>query len=140
MQRFYSRQTGCTYLEGVHVNMPSDATKLTEQRFIEVLAAPVEGKVVGHDSKGLPVLVDLPPEQLAALARGWRDAEISRVQWLRDRHIDQQNSGIEQTLSADQFVELLAYVQALRDWPASGAFPSAESRPAPPLWLSEQAP
>lgn len=138
MQRFYSRQTGCTYLEGIHTELPADAKEITEKRFLAVLATPVDGKVIGHDSKGLPILIDPPAEQLAALARGWRDAEIGRIQWLRDRHLDQQAAEIGTTLEPAQFTELLTYIQALRDWPLSPEFPTEGSRPVTPTWITQQ--
>ncbi|WP_241526830.1 MULTISPECIES: phage tail assembly chaperone [unclassified Pseudomonas] len=42
------------------------------------------------------------------------------------------------TLSVEQFQELLTYIQALRDWPQSKAFPDTDHRPNPPPWLAEQ--
>lgn len=44
--------------------------------------------------------------------------------------------GQQTTLTADQYAELLAWRQLLRDWPASSAFPDAAERPSPPEWLS----
>lgn len=57
MKRFYSQETGCTYLEGIHHNMPSDAVELPEEIFQEVIANPAIGKMRKHKN-GLPYLVD----------------------------------------------------------------------------------
>lgn len=73
----------------------------------------------------------------AAAERQWRDVEISRVRWLRERHRDEVDLDLATTLSGEQFRELLTYVQALRDWPQSNAFPASEQRPAAPSWLAE---
>lgn len=70
--------------------------------------------------------------------RSWRDAELVSVMWLRERHRDQLEIAREPTLSAEQFTELLEYMQDLRDWPQSPDFPSAEHRPAAPAWIAEQ--
>ncbi|UZD98481.1 phage tail assembly chaperone (plasmid) [Pseudomonas corrugata] len=75
---------------------------------------------------------------LADVERAWRDAEVVRVSWLRDRHRDQIDAGISTTLTAEQFGGLLVYIQSLRDWPQSADFPDMTKRPAPPDWLAGQ--
>lgn len=68
--------------------------------------------------------------------RDWRDSELERSRWLRERHRDEQELQVETTLSSENFSELLAWFQALRDWPQSSAFPSSEQRPQRPAWLA----
>lgn len=70
--------------------------------------------------------------------RSWRDAELVSVMWLRERHRDQLEIARETTLSAEQFTELLEYMQDLRDWPQSPSFPDIEQRPPSPAWIAEQ--
>ncbi|MBA1197575.1 hypothetical protein G7011_10665 [Pseudomonas plecoglossicida] len=70
--------------------------------------------------------------------RQWRDSELAVRQWLRDRHRDEQDLERETTLSADQFAELLGYLQDLRDWPQSEHFPVVEHRPVAPSWIADQ--
>ncbi|MDF3135327.1 phage tail assembly chaperone [Pseudomonas extremaustralis] len=70
--------------------------------------------------------------------RSWRDGELASLMWLRERHRDQLEIGRETTLSAEQFTELLEYMQDLRDWPQSPDFPDIEQRPVPPAWIAEQ--
>lgn len=76
-----------------------------------------------------PVASDV---DIAAQERAWRDAEINRIKWLRERHRDEQEMGGVLTLSGEEFGELLHYLQALRDWPQSTVFPDAGQRPTPP--------
>ncbi|WP_073673014.1 phage tail assembly chaperone [Pseudomonas aeruginosa] len=140
MKRLYSPSTGCTYIEGVHNEIPGDAMPITEQRFLEVIANPEPGKVRDHDAAGLPILVDPTPESGEVTERRWRDAEIVRVSWLRDRHRDEAELGIATTLEAAQFHSLLAYIQQLRDWPQATPFPNAEERPQAPAWVASQEP
>ena len=71
-------------------------------------------------------------------ARAWRDTEIIRVTWLRDRHRDETEIGSDTTLTVEQYAELLAYIKALRDWPAALEFPTEESRPVVPEWVASQ--
>lgn len=59
MQRFYSKQTGTTYLEGIH-QIPADAVKITEARYQQVIANPDPEKIRSHDANGLPILIDPP--------------------------------------------------------------------------------
>ncbi len=138
MQRFYSRTTGCTYLEGIHGSMPEDAVRISEDRYMAVIASPALGKVRDHDAEGLPLLIDPPPlssEDLAEVERRWRDHALSTLVWLRDRHRDQLEIGAATTLTPEQFTELLEHMQQLRDWPQSEAFPDSSARPVPPAFL-----
>lgn len=50
------------------------------------------------------------------------------------RHRDEQELGRGTTLTAKQYLELLEYRQALRDWPASDSFPEMTARPSIPVW------
>jgi len=70
--------------------------------------------------------------------RKWRDAELAKLVWLRDRHRDQLEIEATTTLTGEQFKELLVYMQALRDWPQLPGFPDSQARPPAPLWLSDQ--
>lgn len=98
------------------------------------------GQALALNDEGRPVLAaSIPPstEQLEAAERAWRDVEIESVRWLRERHRDEIDSGRPTTLTAEQSIELLDYVQALRDWPQTEAFPAAEFRPVAPSWIAE---
>lgn len=60
--RFYSRETGSTYLAGMHAGaMPADVVEISEERYREVVASPDPLKVRSHDADGLPILIDPPP-------------------------------------------------------------------------------
>lgn len=71
------------------------------------------------------------------IERSWRDEVLVRVMWLRERHRDQVEIEADTTLSAEQFKELLKYMQQLRDWPQNPEFPNARKRPVEPDWLSQ---
>ena len=79
-------------------------------------------------------------EDAQALERAWRDAELAALVWLRDRHRDQLELGAATTLTPEQFGELLVFMQALRDWPQSAAFPDSSARPVPPAFLDSMRP
>lgn len=139
--RFYSQTTGCCYLEGLHATMPADAVMIPDDRYEAVIGNPPLGKVRSHDAQGLPILIDAPPlstNEVAEQERAWRDGELAARQWLRDRHRDEQDLQRETTLSAEQFAELLGYLQDLRDWPQSEHFPVIEHRPVAPAWIADQ--
>lgn len=80
-----------------------------------------------------PALVSDPSEA----ERAWRDIEIERVKWLRERHRDEVDSGRPTTLTVKQSGELLDYVQALRDWPKAPSFPAQAARPPCPAWIDQ---
>jgi len=69
------------------------------------------------------------------IERAWRDAEITLYQWLRDRHRDELDLGRPTTFSDVQFLELLNYLQRLRDWPQDQHFPDRSARPVSPDWI-----
>ncbi|MGC3891296.1 phage tail protein [Pseudomonas urmiensis] len=141
MKRLYSMSTGMCYLVGIHTAIPADALEISEECFISVIGNPEPGKIRSHDEHGLPILIDPPPltlEQKAEHERQWRDAELATRQWLRDRHRDEQDLQRETTLTGEQFAELLAYLQDLRDWPQSELFPALEDRPIAPPWIADQ--
>ncbi|PYC19548.1 hypothetical protein DMO17_19420 [Aquipseudomonas alcaligenes] len=111
-----------------------DCIELTEAEY-RALA----GHALALDAAGRPVLVASLPltvEQLEAAERGWRDYELRRSEWLIARHRDEVDMVTTTTLSVEQYGELLAWRQLLRDWPASRAFPDDSGRPVPPAWLA----
>ncbi|MBC3208869.1 hypothetical protein HU755_18865 [Pseudomonas sp. SWRI111] len=69
-------------------------------------------------------------------ARIWREASLAATEWLVTRHRDEQDLGRGTSLKPTQYLELLEYRQALRDWPDSALFPAADSRPTAPFWLA----
>lgn len=64
------------------------------------------------------------PEQLATKARADRDAKLTATNWLVERHREEQETGAT-TLSAQEYADLLAYRQALRDVPQQSGFPES---------------
>lgn len=84
-----------------------------------------------------PEIISDQQEPLLA-ARTWRRSSLSATEWWVTRHRDEQELGRGTTLKAGQYLELLEYRQALRDWPDSSDFPSVVSRPSAPTWLAAQ--
>lgn len=136
MKIFYSRSTLVSYLEGIHTAIPKDAVHISQDRYDQVIGSPGAGKIRSHNDDGLPILIDAPPRNEVSLERAWRDSQIASVQWLRDRHRDEQDMGHDFTLTQEESQQLLDYMQQLRDWPASPNFPAAHSRPSPPDWVA----
>lgn len=68
--------------------------------------------------------------------RTWRDTSLSATEWWVTRHRDEQELGRGTSLKAVQYLELLEYRQALRDWPDSSGFPAVICRPPVPEWLA----
>ena len=138
--RYYSKTTGSTYIAGMHGSMPADAVEISEDLYLSVIGNPAPGKIRAHDNRGLPYLIDAPEVVLdpATQERGWRDAELASVMWLRERHRDQLEIEAPTSIDGEQFKELLVYMQALRDWPQSPDFPQIEHRPVAPPWIAEQ--
>ena len=63
-------------------------------------------------------------ERLAAQARAERDAKLTATNRLVERHREEQETGAT-TLTAQEYADLLAYRQALRDVPQQPGFPES---------------
>ncbi|MBJ2205706.1 phage tail protein [Pseudomonas carnis] len=122
--------------------LPDDVVEVTGEQFRYLLKGQNAGKLMAVDADGQPVLNDpvLDAVEVASQERIWRDAELERVKWLRERHRDELELSIPHSLTDDQYGQLLEYMQLLRDWPQSSNFPDQEHRPPVPAWVAEQAP
>lgn len=79
---------------------------------------------------------DRQTKQRANSLRALRDVEIRETSWLVERHRDEQDAATATTLTAEQYAELLAYRQQLRDIPTHTDWPCIDMPPVPE-WLSE---
>ncbi|WP_124302645.1 phage tail assembly chaperone [Pseudomonas chlororaphis] len=121
-------------------SIPADAVEITRAEQISLNAGEASGKVIVIDERGRPALVEPPPDSEAIVnqERWWRDAELDRVKWLRERHRDELELSLPASVTADQYSELLAYMQLLRDWPQSPDFPDPAHRPVVPGWIESE--
>lgn len=138
---FFSPSTGGFYTAEIHGNnMPADVVPITQEEHAALIIGQQADKVIVADASGRPVLLAPPAptlEQLASIERAWRDCELSITDRLIARHRDERDLARPLTLSDDQFVELLGYRQALRDWPETLNFPNSAQRPPAPPWIAE---
>lgn len=61
--------------------------------------------------------------QLESEARSKRDALLAETDWIAIRHRDEVDSGIDTTLSSEQYSSLQSYRRDLRDITAQSGFP-----------------
>lgn len=114
--------------------------KISRKRHAELLAAEASGQSIAPGDDGVPTLTERQPppiEFVMERERAWRTVELSRYEWVVTRHRDEVELGGVTTLTAEQYAALLAYRQALRDWPAADVFPALANRPVAPDWLAE---
>lgn len=102
---------------------------------LDALPAVDEPSPVTQHSVNLQTSISAEPAS-ATSARAWRQASLAATEWLVTRHRDEQALGRGTHLRAAQYLQLLEYRQALRDWPGSPSFPAMNSRPAVPQWLA----
>ena len=113
---------------------------LPQDKYLALLAAQSQGKVIQANSKGDPVAVDPPPPsdvELERRERRWRDTVLASTDALVARHRDELEVG-STTLSIEQYQLLQAFRLELRNWPASSHFPLLKERPVAPAWLADQ--
>jgi hypothetical protein len=140
MSIFYHAATRSFFNTVTHSvkSIPADAVEISRDLHAYLLEGEAAGKTIRINVDGQPELVEteVDPQAKLMLERAWRDAEIVRVTWLRDRHRDEIELGAPTTITGEQYSELLAYIQALRDWPAHSDFPDTLTRPAAPTWIA----
>lgn len=141
---FFSPSTCGAYKTGINgADIPSDVIEVPLEYWLSLLdeLSTSPKKVAARQSDGYPILIDPPPlsaEELAGIEREWRNVQLATTDAVIVRHHDEQEEGVETTLSAAQYAELQAYRRALRNWPGAGEFPLIEHRPPSPLWLIAQ--
>lgn len=134
---FYAQALGFDRVEGSLTEVPEGAVEITQAQYAELFAGQAAGKSIGASGTGQPVLIDplISPIALASRERAWRNQVLQSTQWLVLRDAEELETGEGTTLHAEEFKQLLAYRQALRDWPDQPEFPDAHSRPVEPDWL-----
>ena len=111
--------------EGIQIEIGAPIVELRQ----EIAPLPiVDNPVVSTE-------VIIEEQEPLAAARTWRQSRLSATEWWVTRHRDEQALGRGTTLKAAQYLELLEYRQALRDWPDSSHFPAFAFRPSVPEWL-----
>lgn len=139
MAIYFSGKTLGFFIDQEHGNaIPDDATEITEAHYHTLFDGQSMGKRITSDKTGKPQLIDpLPPSAnwLASMERAWRDLQLAQSDGVVLRHRDEMEYG-KTTLTDEQYVELQAFRQALRDWPQNESFPTEELRPPAPTWLA----
>lgn len=148
MRHYFSPSSAVFFRSDIHGEpgsddntLPADVLEVSQQLFEAMLQVREQGGRVVAGANGMPeATASMPPtaEETADKERAWRNQELERIMWLRERHRDEQDMDLPKTLTAVQFSELLAYMQSLRDWPQSELFPDIEQRPQPQAWITDQ--
>jgi hypothetical protein len=103
--------------------------------------APNIPPTVAAQRKASPVIssapTSIPAISPVVLMRMQRNFLITQVEWMRTRHLDQVASSQPTTLTSDQYNQLLAYIQALRNVPQNSPNPPTTpiSWPTPPSFI-----
>lgn len=112
---------------------------LPQDKYLALLVAQSQGKVIQANSKGEPVAVDPPLPSDAELERReriWRDSALANTDGLVVRHRDELELQQATTLTADQYQQLQRYRLDLRAWPVAEHFPDRQFRPVIPVWVA----
>ncbi|WP_278412707.1 phage tail protein [Stutzerimonas kunmingensis] len=125
MQRFYSKSTGTTYIEGFHADIPADAVQISNERYNEVIANPSAGRVRSHDADGLPILIDPPVkvptvEALCDNIDAAADAARARVAGDPLRAVEYDRARIEAQAFADAGYPADAVPRTVAAWAING--------------------
>ncbi|WP_085683319.1 MULTISPECIES: phage tail assembly chaperone [unclassified Pseudomonas] len=134
---FHAQTRGFELVDSPYPEPPEGAVEITRAQYAELFAGQASGKVISASASGQPVLIDpvISPQALASRERAWRDNVLQDTQWLVWRDAEELEVGEGTTLRTEEFKQLLAYRQALRDWPTDPEFPDVQARPVEPDWL-----
>ncbi|MBP5948745.1 phage tail assembly chaperone [Pseudomonas sp. P42] len=133
---YFSPATSGFYHSDLHgLNIPADAFQLSEGEYCALVSNAPGGTVLSLNTDGRPQRVLLAAQTEDGLERAWRNKALESTQWLVLRDVEEMEVGEGTTLRTEEFKELLAYRQALRDWPSDPEFPDTRSRPVEPDWL-----
>lgn len=134
---FYAQSRGFDLVDSPYPEPPEGAVEITRAQYAELFAGQAMGKVISASASGQPVLIDpvISPAALASRERAWRNNVLQDTQWLVWRDAEELEVGEGTTLRTEEFKQLLAYRQALRDWPNDLEFPDTQARPVEPDWL-----
>lgn len=134
---FYAQTLGFDRVESPDSEPPEGAVEITQAQYNELFAGQANGRTISAGVTGQPVLIDpvVSPAELASVERAWRNRSLQDTQWLVLRDAEEIEMGDGTTLRAEEFKQLLAYRQSLREWPNAPDFPNALSRPIEPDWL-----
>lgn len=138
---YYCASDGGFYSLAFHGLIPEGAVAVSFEDYALLLEGQEQGKTIAPGADGYPILTAPPrpsPEVMAGMERAWRDARLAETDGVVSRHRDELEGGSAMTLTAEQYVELQRYRQALRYWSESGDFPLLEHRPPAPDWLAAQ--
>ncbi|MBK5340002.1 hypothetical protein JFU48_01215 [Pseudomonas sp. TH49] len=136
---FYAQTLGFDRVENPGPELPDGAVEITQAQYVELFAGQAAGKVISATATGQPVLSEplVSPAALTAQERAWRNNVLQSTQWLVLRDAEELEMCEGTTLRTEEFKQLLAYRQALRDWPDNPEFPDACARPVEPDWLED---
>jgi hypothetical protein len=136
---FYAQSLGFDRVDRALPEVPDGAVEITQAQYAELFAGQATGKVISASHSGQPVLTEplSSPVALASHERAWRNQVLQSTQWLVFRDAEELEIGGGTTLRAEELKQLLAYRQALRDWPNNPDFPDTRSRPVEPDWLED---
>jgi hypothetical protein len=133
---YFSPETFGFYNSELHgKNIPVDAFVISDKDYESLVIEALSGTVLSLNSKGFPERISSASQNTPEVERAWRNKILESTQWLVIRDNEELEMGEGTTLNTEQFRELLAYRQALRDWPSAVDFPDVEYRPVEPAWL-----
>ncbi|WP_082433577.1 phage tail assembly chaperone [Pseudomonas sp. NBRC 111130] len=118
-------------------NRPQGSRAIGEDLHQNLLEGEVSGRWINWNTSP-PSLKDPELKIHPSKERAWRDVALIKFCAVRDRHRDEQELFRTTSLNPEQYVQLLEYIQKLRDWPQSAAFPDTSQRPMAPDWFSDQ--
>lgn len=140
----YTRKSEVQLIQEKLIDIPQgykiENDKLVEMTYDEKIIAGLEQLPSGMKIVGSEIIPMTEEEKLQAMTekekasyhRQKRDNLLNAEMWKLQRHEQEKMLGIETTLSDEQYIALLQYIQALRDLTKQAGFPNTVVYPEKP--------
>lgn len=126
----YSPSMNAFYIHSIGA-VPPGCIEISDETHAALLQAQTNGKVIQPDENGYPIAVDHPApsaEYLAALVRSDRDCRMICALDAKGKYTTQQEliaagGSVVNPITAQEHVEILQYIEDLRNIPQQAGFP-----------------
>ncbi len=129
MKIYFNKTNIALYVDDIHKTIPSGSVEITQEQYKALLDGQSQGKQIGSDENGNPILVAPPAitqTQLIYKERVWRDGELMRSDIELNKVQDADSKAV------GSVSDWRSYRKALRALPEHPLFPAIEARPVAP--------
>ena len=129
---FYAKSTNGFYIKEIHGdNIPDDAVDIDDNSYIELINTQSNGRHIGSDKNGYPILVDrqsISSEENKTFVRRERNRRVlcaidAQLKYEREQESISRSISVSNPMLESDYVLVLQYMQDMFDIPQQSGFP-----------------